>query len=804
MKKSKSCFHCGLPIPEKAEFKVKIFGEDQDMCCPGCQAVAEAIVDQKLENYYKNRSELPPRPDELVPEFLQQIKLFDREEVQKSFVSGEGDEKSAALILEGIVCAACAWLSESHVRKIPGVIEFKVNYSTHRANLTWDDKTVKLSYILQAIADIGYKAHPFDPNKQEEIYKKTRQSMLRRLVVAGIGAMQAMMLASSIYLGAGDDPESFMFKFLRWTSFLIATPVVFYSASLFFKSAWRDLKTKSLGMDVPVSLAVIIAYAASIWAAITNEGEIYFDSICMFVFFLLIGRFLELSARHKAGFAIDSMLRLTPAVATRKKADSYEEVAVIDLNVGDEVLIKPGSQVPADGIVLEGQSSVDESMLTGESMPLIKHVGDNLIGGTNNIESPLIMRVDKLGADTVLSSILRLLEKAQSTKPKIARLADQVAGYFVGFILFLSAITLSYWWQQDSSQAFGILISVLVVTCPCALSLATPAALTVATGKLGQHGILTASANVLEKLAEVSDVVFDKTGTLTRGKIKLRSVDNFTEFTDEKIISIARALEVRSEHPIAKALLKEKTPKLTASKLTAGQGAGISGKIEGVSYRIGSLKFVAENLQEISNLPDKQTESENITVYLADHKRILARLEFADSIRSDALLAINELKSLNIEAHLLSGDKDELTRKIANSLKIDNAQGNLLPKDKLHEVAKLQDEGRMVAMVGDGVNDAPVLAGADVSFAMGQGTSLAKVSSDMVLFSNKLEHIPYSVLLTRFMLRVIKQNISWAIIYNVVALPLAMAGYVEPWMAAIGMSLSSLLVVLNALRIRNK
>lgn len=776
------------------------------MCCLGCQAVAEAIVEERLEGYYKNRSEMPSRPDELIPEALQQMQLFDRAEVQASFVKKIGDEKTASLILEGIVCAACAWLSENHVQKIPGVMAFKVNYSTHRARLVWDEKLVKLSEVLRAITDIGYVAHPFDPNKQADLHKKTKQLMLRRLVVAGLGAMQAMMLAASIYLGAGENSDAGMYQFLRGLSWLVATPVVFYSAAIFFKSAWRDLKSKSLGMDVPVSLAIILAYGASVWSIFTGQGEIYFDSITMFVFFLLVGRFLELSARKKSGEAMDSMLRLTPAIATRKLSghfaqNDFEEVAVIDLSIGDEVLIRPGGQVPADGVVTEGASTVNESMLTGESLPQFKKVGDKLIGGSSNFDSPLLMKIKSLGEDTVLSFILRLLDEAQLGKPKIAKLADKVAQYFVIFILLLALATFVYWWQKDASQALWILISVLVVTCPCALSLATPTAVTVACGKLSQNGILTTSSDALEKLAKVTDIVFDKTGTLTTGKISLESLDNFTSLPSNELISIACALEIKSEHPIAQALLVEKSSVRTAKSLVTKIGQGIEGKIGGKLYRIGTLGFVGKDIAHAVEM----TEAKNnrIKVYLADEEKVLGCFIFSDSLRKSARQTVAELAKLHIVPHMFSGDQNTLAMSIAARLDIVDAQGDLLPADKLQELLKLQDEGAVVAMVGDGVNDAPILAGADVSIAMGQGASLAQVSSDIVLFSNHLLHLSDSVRVSKFMMRIIKQNISWAIIYNLVALPLAILGYVMPWMAAIGMSLSSLLVVLNALRIRN-
>ncbi|MGD2083516.1 MAG: heavy metal translocating P-type ATPase, partial [Chromatiales bacterium] len=530
-------------MPPGFRHRVEIRGEPREMCCRGCEAVARAIVDGGLEGFYDHRTAPAPTAAELVPEALRRMELYDQHRLQESFVErDEGSVRHASLILEGITCAACVWLNEHHVGRLPGVLEFSVNYSTHRARVRWDDSRIHLSEILKAIASIGYIAHPFDPGRQEDVYRRERAQALRRLAVAGLGAMQVMMIAVALYAGEYSGMEPEMRGFLRWVSLLIALPVVLYSAQTFFRSAWRDLRGARLGMDVPVALAIGAAFLASLWGTVTGGGEVYFDSACMFTFFLLASRFLEMGARHRAGQAAEELVRLLPATATRLTADGEEDVAVAELVPGDRVRVRPGETVPADGAVLEGASSVDESLLTGESLPRARESGDALVGGTLNVESPLVMRVEKVGEDTLVSAIIRLLDRAQTEKPRVARLADRVAGWFVGALLLLAAGVASYWWLHSPDRAFSITLAVLVVTCPCALSLATPAALTAATGALTRSGVLTTRGHALETLARATHLLLDKTGTLTRGELRLTAVHPVRELDRRRCLALAAAL----------------------------------------------------------------------------------------------------------------------------------------------------------------------------------------------------------------------------------------------------------------------
>jgi Cu2+-exporting ATPase len=793
------CFHCGLPVPDDLDLKVEILDEQRPMCCMGCQAVAQAIVENNLEDYYRHRTEKAQVGEALVPDALRDLELYDNENLQQSFVHVQGGEiREASLILEGIVCAACVWLSERHVNALPGVQSFYVNYSTHRAQVTWDNSQIHLSAILQAINEIGYHAHPFDPSRQEALQKKERNRALRRIGIAGVGTMQVMMMAVAMYLGEYQDMDDSIRKLLRWASLVVTIPVITYSGQAFFQSAWRDLRQGRLGMDVPVSLAIGTAFIASAWATWTNTGHVYYDSVTMFTFFLLIGRTLEMTARHKAGQVAEELVKLMPATAHRKTATGIEPVPVAELVVGDHLVVKPGEVVPADGVVIEGSSSINEALLTGESLPRKKQPGDTVIGGTINMESPLTIEVDKIGQDSVLAGISRLLERAHAEKPRVAELANRVAGWFVTALLLVAVVVYAYWYFRAPEDAFWITLSVLVITCPCALSLATPVALTAATGMLTRHGVLTTRGHALETLAKATDIIFDKTGTLTYGQLKLVEVARLADRDEPWLRGLAAGLEGYSEHPIATAL-KEGVEPMVLEVIESETGRGVLGRYDGNYYRLGSLDFIREWHPEFA--PEQTVGT---WIYLASQEAVLGGFHFSDEPREEAAEVIRQLEAQGITVHLLSGDNEAAVAAVASRLGISRHRARQLPDDKLDYVRRLQAEGKIVAMVGDGVNDAPVLAGAQVSIAMGTGAQLAQASADMVLLSDHLDVLPFSVTIARKALSIIRQNIVWAIGYNVIALPLAAAGYILPWMAAIGMSGSSLFVVLNALRLKDK
>jgi len=793
------CFHCGEEVPPGSHYEVSISGAPRAMCCAGCQAVAQAIVDGGLESFYEHRTGPSRRPEDLLPDQLRRFDLYDQEKLQQSFVEREDAVmRSASLILEGITCAACVWLSERHVRELEGVAEFSVNYSTHRARVRWDDNQIHLSDILRAIAAIGYVAHPFDPGRQESLQKKEKARALRRLAIAGLGAMQVMMLAVPLYAGEGTDMDPGMRAFLRWVSFVLTVPVVFYSAQEFFRGAWRDFKLRRPGMDVPVSLAIGGAFSASVWSTLTGGVDVYFDSVCMFTFFLLTSRYLEMNARHRAGQAAEELVRLLPATATRISDGTESVVAVAELVPGDLLRIRPGETVPADGVIVAGRSSVDESLLTGESLPRVREPGESLIGGSVNVESPLEVSVTSVGDDTVVSGVVRLLDRAQAEKPRMAQLADRVAGWFVVGVLAVAAGVATWWWLHDPSRAFAVTLSVLVVTCPCALSLATPVAVTAAAGALTRRGLLITRGHALETLARATHMEFDKTGTLTRGLLTLEEVRPREGCARERALALAAALERHSEHPVAQVLAAEGGETLKARDVTASPGEGVEGVIEGVRYRIGSPRFAGA----LSGATVSPPRGGGTLVALGDEAGIVATFELQDELRSDASQTVGDLRGLGLRIGLLSGDAEPAVRRVAEQLGVDEYIAGALPEDKLARIRRLQDGGAVVAMVGDGVNDAPVLAGSNVSVAMGSGAQIAHASADLVMLSERLGHLAEGVGMARRTVKVIRQNLTWAVMYNFTAIPLAAAGLVAPWMAAIGMSASSLVVVVNALRLR--
>ena len=793
------CFHCGLPVPDGARYPIRFEGQTKEACCRGCQAVAQTIIDSGQGAYYTHRTALPATPQQAEAE-LAQLGLYDLPEIQESFVRTETEHiREAALILENIVCAACIWLNERHIAGQPGVLSVEINYATRRARVRWDNTRIRLSAILKAVSDIGYIAHPFDPGRSDDIHKRERNTAIKRLAIAGLGMMQVMMYALPSYTAT--DMTLDIRLLMRWASLILTIPVVGYSAWPFFLGAWRDLKRRTLGMDVPVALGVGTAFVASVYSTFSGHGEVYYDSVTMFIFLLLAGRFLEMNARRRAGAAVEELVKLIPAATTRLPhwpARDEEQVPVARLAAGDHVLVRPGETLPADGVVVEGDSAVSEAMLTGESLPLSKSKDAKVVGGSLNQASPLVVRVEKLGADTRLASIVRLLDRAQSEKPRIGQLADRAAAWFVGLLLLITVLVGVAWYVIDPSKALWIVVSILVVTCPCALGLATPAALTTATGRLTRLGLLTTRGHALETLARATDLVFDKTGTLTHGRLSVRRVVPLGGHGESEVGALAAALEAGSEHPIAKALREVAAPAHTASQVRNTPGRGVEGMIEGRVYRLGAPRFAARTGTPPSPPASDGGES---WVALADESGLIAWFALADTPRADAPAALAALRKLGLRLHLLSGDAEAAVMRTAQQLAIDDWHAGALPEDKLAYVKKLQAEGRIVAMVGDGINDAPVLAGAQVSIAMGDGADVAQAAADMVMLGSRLATLADGVALARKTQRIIRENLGWALAYNLVAIPAAALGHVTPWLAGIGMSASSLLVVLNALRL---
>ena len=793
-----NCFHCHLPVSGTPPCHAEVDGIQQPMCCPGCKAVTEAIIAGGLDSYYQHRTDPGLRASTISQRLREELQIYDREEIQKDFVSDYNDHlKQASLLIEGITCAACIWLLEKHISSLPGTDRVNVNLSTHEALIVWQPEQTPLSEILLNIHQIGYKAHPWRADHQEALLKEENRRFIRRLALAGIGTMQVMMYAVALYSGAITNDMTDPYRdFIRYISAIVATPVIFYSAAPFFQAAWRDFKTRHLSMDVPVSIAIGGAYIASLWATCHGTGEVYFDSVSMFTFFLLTGRYFELRARHATSRAAMALQSLLPSSCLKKVNQEFVRVPVSELETGDCLRILPGDSVPADGILLQGQSRFDEAMLTGENHPVLHRCGDTVIGGSLNMENAIEIEVTRVGSETRMSAILELLKHARHDKPAIAIMADRVASWFVAVVLLVATTVYWYWSGTSAEDAFWITLSVLVVTCPCALSLATPTALTAATGYLHNLGFLITRGHVLEGLEKVNHVVFDKTGTLTRGHLELTETNVLDErYTKEQLQELAAALEAHSEHPIARAF---RTPtSQVCQSVTTFTGQGIEGIIDSHVYRLGQPGFSMHN----QPAPDCPAGDDQWLLMARDQQPLCWFRITDDSTRPEARQVIQQLQKKGLQVTLLSGDQPVVVGKVAKELAISEWHAQASPDDKLAFIKVCQQRGDRLLMVGDGINDVPVLAGADISLAMGSASDLAKTSADAVLLANDLRRLFSALDLAHKTHRIIRQNLAWALVYNLCALPLAATGMIAPWMAALGMALSSLIVVGNALRL---
>jgi len=753
------CFHCAEPLPGQGARRALVLGAERDFCCAGCEAVALTIAGAGLEGYYRTRTSPGLKPDASSP--------FDEKNL--------GGKSEAALILERVRCSACLWLIEETLRRVPGVTRAEVNYATRRAHVAWDPQRTGLARVLDAVRSVGYDACPYDPRREAELERRERRAALWRLFVAAFGAMQVMMYAFPAYVEAGPLPADTQ-ALMRWASLILTLPVVLFACGPFFEGAWLELRQRRLGLDTPLALGIAGGFAASAWATVTGTGEVYFDSISMLAFLLLAARYAESIARRRAKAELDPLLRFS---SSRK------------LSIGEMLQVAPGERIPADGVVAEGASSADESLLTGESRPIAKRPGDELAAGSVNLEQPLTMRVTRTGAGTRAAAIARLAERAAASRPALVEGAERAARALTLVVLATAAVA---WWH---SRDAWIAVAILVATCPCALALAAPIVLTRAGSALLGRGVLVTRARALGPLDRVTDIVFDKTGTLTAGRLSLSGVFCFQNTRIDECRRLAAALESASLHPAARVLQAAGAP--AATEVRNHPGHGVEGVVDGERLRIGSARFCAELAgrapEDVLSL-----KIETMRVYLAARGRWLAAFELEDSPRPDAQALIAELQALGKTVHLCSGDAPGVVASVALRLGIGNFRGLMAPQDKLAYVRSLQREGRVVAMVGDGLNDAPVLAGADASIAMAGGADLAQLRADAVLLSARLDGILFLLNSSKRAMRLVKQNLAWALAYNAAVLPLAAAGWLGPWEAALGMGASSVVVLLNALR----
>jgi Cu2+-exporting ATPase len=760
------------------------------MCCPGCAAAAQAIADGGLADYYSTRTEYAACAD-AVDADAPELALYDQ----------DADATESVFSVEGIRCGACVWLIERRLGRLPGVAGVALNVATERLHVSWERGQCRPSEVVRALRAIGYAAFPYDPQQHGEQLERARKKLFRQLFIAGLSMMQVMMYAVPVYLAGDGTMDAAMTALMQWASLALTLPAILYSAQPFFRGAWLDLRRGMPGMDVPVALGIGAAFAASVAALLRHAGDVYFDSITMFIFLLLSSRYYELGARRKAARALDTMQRGVPASGLRMPGypgdRATELVAATMLRPGDVILVQPGQAVAADGVIVEGSTEVDLSLLTGESRTQRKEPGDALPGGAVNAAQAVVVLVTATARDSTLALLVRLAERAGQGKPQLAQWADKVAAWFVAALLALTVVVFAAWHSVDPSRAWTAAIAVLVVSCPCALSLATPTALAAATDRLLRRGALAVQPHVLETLARATHIVFDKTGTLTLGRPALNRTVPLGEVAAARCLRLAAALEADNAHPIALALRASAGPVgARATGLRYAVGEGVEGVIMGERYRLGSAAFVA-------GIAHAGTAAgEGNCVWLGADNRWLARFELSDGLRPEARSVVERFHAAGKQVVLLSGDRQQSADAVANELGIATALGGQLPQQKLDYVRALQERGAVVAMVGDGINDAAVLRGADVSFAMGGGAALAQLNADCVLLGDGLEPLADAAATARRTLAVIRQNLAWATVYNLAAIPAAAFGLLNPWLSGIGMAASSALVVANAMRLR--
>jgi Cu2+-exporting ATPase len=775
-----ACFHCGEPLPP-APPRARLGAREVAVCCAGCAAAAELIEGCGLDSYYRVREAAAPRPDAVRDAALA---AYDRPALAERFVTRLPDGGRAVhMVVGGVRCTACAWLIEGALGRVAGVRRVGIDPVSARLALTLDADGPPLSAVLARLAALGFKPQPVED--AEPMLAAERRALLKRLAVAGLAAMQSMMYGIALWYGWWQGMDATTARYLETVSLLLATPVVLYSASPFFAGAWRQLRGRRLGMDVPVALAVALAYGASLANTLAGRWPVYYDSLSMFVFLLLAGRYLELAARARAGDAAEALARLLPRTAWRLEADGPRAVGSVELAPGDRVLVRPGEVVPADARLASDAALLDESLLTGESLPQHRARGAALLGGSLNAGAPFVAQVLRVGAGSHAAALAALLAQARAERPPLQLAADRIAGWLVAAVLLLASASAAWWWQVDPARALPVTLAVLVATCPCALGLALPAAHTAATHALARAGAFVVRSRALAALAATTDVVLDKTGTLTAGRPRLAGVELLRPgLTEERAVALAAALEHGSEHALARAF---PPATLAVSEQRTVPGAGVSGVVGGVAYRLGTAAYC-----RLADAPG---------VMLADADGPLARFRFEDPLRDDALATVAGLRARGLAVHLLSGDDAVEVGRVAAALGITSCAARLAPPDKLARVRALQAAGRRVAMVGDGINDAPVLAGADLAVALCSGTALSQAQGDLVLTGARLAPLLEAFDLATRTRVVVRQNLTWAAGYNLLVLPVAALGLLAPWFAALGMSASSLLVVANALRL---
>ncbi|WP_416561315.1 heavy metal translocating P-type ATPase [Limnohabitans sp. yimb22184] len=746
----------------------------------------------------------------------QRLELLDVPEEWAAFSLPEKDESGcwrSSVVFEGMHCAACAITLEDALRAVPGVRSVQISGASHRGQVVWSPERIRPSQWMRSVERHGYKALPANDAHAHAQRREEARRMVWRWAVAAMCMMQVMMYATPTYLTQPGDISDDAMHLLRWASWVLSLPVMLFSCAPFLRNAWRDLRERQISMDLPVALGMVVTFVVSTLGTFEPQGpfgaEVFFDSFTMFVFFLLTGRWLELRMRDRTAGALEAVLNRLPDSVRKRQADgSWALVSIRRLQVGDVIEVLPGEAFAGDGLVLSGQTQVDEALLTGESRPLARRAGDRVIAGSHNLSGTLQVQIEQVGAATRYAQIVSLMESASVSKPAMAQLVDRWAKPFLVAVMLASLASAVYWWPSDPAHAVMVAVAVLIVTCPCALSLATPAAMLATAGALARSGVLVRRLSALQNLAHIDTVIFDKTGTLTRDAFEVVRIHTREGMSAALALDWAASLARHSLHPVSRALWSEARRRadatgrlaeleaMTAQEVSERAGQGVHGvlTLQGQSaqtLRLGSAAFCAAPA-----LP-----GHHLQVSLADASGWLASFELAEEVRPEAARVVRQLASLGLSIQVLSGDAQTAVSQVAQTVGIDSAHGGCSPQHKLQALQALQAQGHKVAMVGDGLNDGPVLAGADVSFALGQAVPLAQSKSDFVLMGGQLDVLVSTVLRSRQTMHIVRQNLWWSAAYNAACVPLALMGWLPAWAAGLGMALSSLLVVLNALRL---
>ena len=804
---SSSCYHCHLPVDQIGSFSALVAGEKHEFCCFSCQTVCQTIHDAGLEGFYQKtpeNAELAPPPEQATS-----FTSYDLDEVQADYADIAGDVRTIRLLVDGIHCAACVWLIEHSLAKQKGVISANVNLTSKQLLLKWDNSQTALSTILQTLAQIGYIAVPFDPETAEGALAKKHRSLLYRMAFAGFAMMNLMWISIALYSGA--DEGEFR-NWFHWIGFMIATPTLFYAGYPFLRNAILGLRRQYLTMDLPIAIGAVATYSYSTYITATGSinGDVYFDTVVNFLFVILVGRYLEAISKREALSATTRLLELQPKLATVLINGEAKIMPIRSVNVGDLLLVKPGEKIPVDGVIVDGQSAVDESMITGESLAVTKKLDDSVIAGSINGEGAFTVQAEHVLRNTALAKIVTLMEDAQASKAPIQCVADRIVPWFVVITLTLATATFFYWLQFDFEQALLAATSVLIITCPCAFGLATPMSVAVATGVGAHQGILVKQGAALELLSQVTHFVFDKTGTLTEGELKVVAIDTVENYSRNELLTIVASVEHKSEHSVAKAVnnaaLERGLKIVDIVDFLSFPGQGVQAIVDSKKVLIGTQPWISgQGLTipiKLSNDLHAHDEQGNSSVFIAINGDVVGLISLADQLRLDAKETISALQQQGIEVTVLSGDRKSTVMAVTAELGNINKQAEVLPKDKINAVKDLQQQGAIVAMVGDGVNDSPALIQADVGIALASGTDVSIESADIVLSHNELHKVVHARNLAKQTLRTIKQNIVLSITYNMVMVPLAMMSLVNPLVAAITMPISSLLVIANAARLK--